>query len=242
MRAREPLLFSHQLQFKWPFCMLWDNAIELCNEFVCTMKHSLCYTLCKLQQNIQNHHLFNYSTQKPRPNQLTPKSWRYTIANFKLFWFNLYSVLLEIIWKKPHIFFIHNKHFSHAILFYSMPLIKCLFGMFWLFHYVGDLKLEMYFFLPFFKKLFATKIACSNAILYSFSTTTRNWTFSQLIGNLLYSRLKCPKVFILNTNMCWKVFVVLNWKRGNRKKNVAKLKLFYKSLSDRAFSLFQCKF
>lgn len=112
--------------------------------------------------------------KKPRPNQLTPKGWRYTVANFKLFWFNLYSVLLEIIWKKPHIvFFIHNKHFSQAIFFYLMPLIKCLFGMFWLFHYVGDFNLKFsslkfVFFLPLFKKRFAAGLACSNAILYSF--------------------------------------------------------------------------
>lgn len=56
------------------------------------------------------------------------------------------------------------------------------------------------------------------------------------------ARLKWPKVFILNTNMHGKVFVVAMRMEEEEEKNVAKLEHFYKSLSKRAFTLFRCIF
>lgn len=60
MRAWEPLLFSRQLQlcwtqFKWPFCMLGDNTIEI-RERIC-LHHEIIPLLFKVQLNSQSHHI-----------------------------------------------------------------------------------------------------------------------------------------------------------------------------------------
>lgn len=61
MRAWEPLLFSRQLQlcwtqFKWPFCMLDDNTIEI-QEWIC-LHHETIPLLFKVQLKSRSHHIF----------------------------------------------------------------------------------------------------------------------------------------------------------------------------------------
>lgn len=111
MRAWEPLLFSRQLQlcwtqFKWPFCMLDDNTIEI-RERIC-LHHEIIPLLFKVQLNSQSHHIVfsqNFSIlplkQLKGPNYFY-KFWHFSKSS-RLFFNFLHFRLKRIdFWFKCH--------------------------------------------------------------------------------------------------------------------------------------------